>query len=154
MGLSASTVAASIAALSISGVSIADLDEVSDTVDPRACPRLEPSLVAPDFWTDYSQSEDAFGSGTDSLKTITYLLNYKYYHAPVGEGRFLRAHFQAMVEKVEAIFDVLHANDSITGAIDLRPAALPSLGGGVFDPAGRQFHGCVITLRVTEFSEV
>jgi hypothetical protein len=148
MGLSADTIAASIAALTISGVTIKDLDEFPAAADFRG-PVLMPDPGQ--FMTDLALTVDSFGS-TSGLKTISYNLNYIYLHAPVGQDRSLRAVYPGFVRNVCLILDALIDNDALSGCIDQMPASL-SLG-LVTDPSGVQFYGCPIGLRIQEFSEV
>lgn len=147
MGLSADTIAASIAALSITGVTIKDLDEIPQVGDTRV------AVLMPDpgnFLTDLVVTRESFGAS--GYKNASYTLNYVYLHAPVGQGRSLRDVYPGLVTNVLAILDALITSDALSGCIDQFPDAVSvSI---VTDPAGTQFYGCPLALRVLEFVEV
>ena len=87
MTLQADTIATSIAGLSVSGVTIKDLDGISEQVHARACPLLYPK---PDgFMSNLRVERDSFGPASNARKTVRYTLSYVYLHAPIGEGRGL-----------------------------------------------------------------
>lgn len=146
MSLSADTVAASIAGLAVPGVSIKGLDAIPEAVG-REYPVLFPK---PDGFLGGLEIERA---SFDGKYNVFYTMSYTYCHAPVGEGRGLFAHYQAMVRNVMAILDAILTNHALTGCIDIQSQALPAFG-PVFDPSGQQFHGCTFAFRVMEFSEV
>jgi len=41
-------------------------------------------------------------------------------------------------------------NDDISGAVDMEVQEVPTIG-VVVDPAGTSYHGCTLSLRITEF---
>ena len=149
MGLSADTIAASIAALSISGVTTKGLTTLPSAIDPRECPVLAPSVNDPPFMTGLNVTRDSFGG----LKTISYTQNWKLYAAPVGQGRGLLDLYPTLVTKALAVLDALIANDALSGSIDVNPEDVPQFG-GISDPSGNWFHGAVFSIRCVEFSEV
>jgi len=149
MGLSADTIAASVAALSITGVTIKGLTNLPAAVDARECPVLAPSVNDPPFMTGLSVDRDSFGG----LKTIRYTLNWKLYAGPVGQGRGLLDLYPTLVTKALAVLDAFISNDALSGSIDVTPEDLPQFG-PVADPSGVQYHGAVISVRCMEFSEV
>ena len=148
MTLQADTIAASIAGLSVSGVTICDLDGIPEQVAARACPLLYPS---PDgFLSGLRVERDSFGPAAGARKTVRYTLRYVYLHAPVGEGRGLFDVYKGMLQNTLAILDAIIADDALSGAVDVEPGAVTRFG-PVTDPSGQVFHGCVIALDVVEF---
>jgi hypothetical protein len=146
MAIAVATVAASIDGLTISGVTIRDLDEIPEKVEPRDCPVLYPN---PDgFMSGVELEVDSFGSAS-AKKTIRYRLNYVFLHSPVGGERGLFAKAPDMVAKVCAILDAVIANDAISGCVDIQPGDVTEFG-PVADPSGNVFHGCRLAFAVTE----
>jgi hypothetical protein len=147
MALALGTICSSIAGLAVSGVTLKDIDAIPEKVEVRDCPIIFPK---PDgFITDFNLVVDSFGSAS-AKKTVSYHLNYVLLQAPVGQGRGLFDLYEGFVTNVAAFLDALIANDAITGAVDMQPAAISSFG-PTPDPSGGMFHGAVITLAVQEF---
>jgi hypothetical protein len=147
MAVAPVTVAASIAALSVSGVTLKDMDEIPQKVEARDCPIFYPK---PDgFLSDLEVEIDSFGSAA-AKKTFRYRLNYVFLHAAIGEGRGLFDVYADMVANIAALIDAIIANDALSGAVDVQLEGVSSVG-PVPDPAGSMFHGCIFTLAVEEF---
>jgi len=148
MTLAIATIANSIAALSISGVNIKDVDQIPPNAD-----RLEPILFPEPlgFVTDFTLTRDSQGSNTFLAKyTVTYNLHYTFLFAPVGSGRTGLDLYDDMVGKAFAILDAIISNDAITGAVDIQPAETLDFG-PVPDPAGNMYIGCRFVFQITEF---
>lgn len=146
MAVSAATVATSIAALSVSGLTIKDLDAIPQEVTARDCPVMFPDPSR--FLTDLSIEVDSYGSAA-AKKTVRYTLNYILAYRVVGEERGLYKIYQGFVQKVCLLLDAMLANDALSGCIDSTPTGLTL--GVVQDPAGKSFHGCLIPIRIMEF---
>ena len=147
MSLQIANVCDEIAGLSVTGVTIRDIDEIKEELGGRDTPYLMPK---PDgFITDFSVERDSFGAAANARKTATYTLNYTYLHAPLGSGRGLFDVYDGMVKNSFAILDAIIAKDS-TIAVDLVPSDALAYG-PVVDPAGNAYHGCIISVYVTEF---
>ena len=148
MALQADTIATAIAGLTVSGVSIKDLDEIPESVAGRDCPLLYPK---PDgFMSNLRVERDAFGPASMAPKTARYTLTYTYLHAPVSGGRGLFDVYQALVSNTLLILDQIIANDTVSGAVTLEPVDVIEFG-PVHDPAGEWFHGATIRLACVEF---
>ncbi len=149
MALALSTITAAIAALSVSGVTIKDTSAIPKSVEPRDCPILYPR---PDgFVSAFNVVRDSFGADSQARKTVTYTLTYRFLYAALGTDR--AAVFDAyddFAAKAFAILDVILANSTISGLVDLTPIDTPAWG-PVSDPSGKMFHGTDISLAVTEF---
>ena len=147
MTLQIANVCNEIAAISVTGVDIRDIDEIKEELGGRDTPCLMPK---PDgFITDFNVERDSFGAAATARKTVTYTLNYTYLHAPLGEGRGLFDVYDQMVVKSFAILDAIIAKDSAIVA-ELVPVDALAYG-PVVDPAGEAYHGCIISVHVTEF---
>lgn len=141
-----STVTNSIAALSISGVTVKDIDEItSSRMGQKAifAPRPE------NFVTGLSVTAETFGSGATRTATLAYTLNYVYYHCPLPSTLNF-ADYANVITNVAAILVALITNDTLTGAADVGVGGVSDLG-AVSDPAGNMFFGCVISIRVEEY---
>ena len=146
MALQIAAVANSIAALSVAGVTLKDIDEVPAGVDKRA-PTI---LPLPDFITNFEVERDSFGGG-GALRTVSYVLNYRFCLEPVGQGRSKTIeYFSELVAKVALFFDAIMAIDTLTGAVDIEPAGVTNMG-IVNDPSDNVFSGCDLAVRITEF---
>jgi hypothetical protein len=148
MGLAIVTIADSIAALSISGVTIKDLDEIPEKVESRDCPILYPE---PDgFISGFGMDVQSFGPGSVAAIDVTYNLRYTFLHSSLGTGRGLFDVYSDMVAKVVLILNAVLTNDAITGLQDFRVAEITNFG-PVTDPAASMtFHGTQFVFRVME----
>jgi len=143
-----STVTNSIAALSISGVTIKDIDEIPDTA------RLLTPLLIPqpnNFVTDLSVSFETFGSNGGAKINTNYTLNYVFLYCEVG-GISAFAAFGGLMTKLSALFDAINSNDAITGAVDVKINSVGNIG-VITDPAGNEFWGLEFSLRILEYTQ-
>jgi hypothetical protein len=160
MAISVTTIATSIAALSVSGVTIKDLTQIPEAVYPRDCPILFPQPEP--FMSDLRINRQSLGSGTYK-KDVLYTLRYVYLHQPVDSGRGLYDIYQTMTGNVCAILDAILLNDALSGAIDITPQGVISM--GLFEgprdqrnssdqkKEGALFWGCELLFDVTEFED-
>ena len=144
------TVADSIAALSVSGVTIKDIDGIPEEVHQRNCPLMFPD--PDDFVTSLTVEAMSSGAGTSGKNDVKYTLNYIFLYVPVGSGRYLADNIVGLVNKTVLILNELIANDAVTGSVDIDPK--PGKFGLVEDPTGNQFEGVRIAIDVHEFYEV
>ena len=143
-----STVADSIAGLTISGVTIKDIDQIPDTAR-MLCPLLIPK---PDnFITDLSVSFETFGSNGGAKINTNYTLNYVFLFCEIG-GMGAFAAFSGLVSKLSAILVAINSNDAITGAVDVKINSIGNIG-VITDPAGIEYWGLEFSLRVLEYSQ-
>jgi hypothetical protein len=143
------TVATSIAALSISGVTIKDISGIPANAN------LQPATLYPnpDNWIDGIKIEaQTFGIAGVEKQQLDYDLHYRYIHcAPGAVGAF--DYYPSLVSAIATIMQVICINDTVTGAQDFRLKSMsaPKI---VTDPAGNSFWGCDFTFHVIEFLEV
>ena len=143
-----STVTNSIAALSISGVTVKDIDEITDSMS------MQTAILSPrpdGFISDITITRDSFGTGGAEKMTAIYTLTYRYYHAPIAGGLGgLFSTYSGMITNIDAICEAILNNDAITGCVDILLAGISELG-PVEDPSGNIYHGCDLSFQVTEF---
>lgn len=142
------TVTNSIAALSITGVTICDADQIPEALG------LEYAVLAPipdDFITDLEITRSELsGQKLD----VRYNLHYRYYHCAIGGGvGGIFSVIPAMITNLAAIVKAFSLDDSLAGAMD---NGFPTIGhiGPVADAAGNQYHGCDLTIHILQFLEV
>jgi len=150
MALALTTITNSIAALSVSGVTIFDIDEVPSEIGPRAPAIIPLPMIFDNFTVQYDSMNTS--SGTDARKkTVTYDLHYRLLYAPIGTDRGnILSQLSAMATKAGLFLDAVMAVDTFTGGIDIDPS-IPEGNGIVEDPAGVPFWGCDFVLTVMEF---
>ena len=143
-----STVADSIAGLTVSGVTVKDIDQIPDTAR-MLCPLLIPK---PDnFVTDLSVSFETFGSNGGAKINTNYTLNYVFLFCEVGGMRAFAA-FSGLVSKLSTILVAINSNDAITGAVDMKINSIGNIG-VITDPAGVEYWGLEFSLRVLEYTQ-
>ncbi len=143
------TLASSIAALTISGVTVQDLDETKDAGDPRTCPVLRPYPQAGFEITELS--DESMGS-TAARKNLRYEVTYALFYAPVGMERGMHVILPGMWAAASRVMTVLRNNDALTGSIDIRPTNVRQAG-ILLDPSDKEFHGVLFRLAVLEFTD-
>ncbi len=144
--MSASIIAAAIGALTIRGIINKALGETPEAVDTRAGPVLARSTHEPDFITEYLNQQLSLGGNSQTQ----YTLNYKFFHSPVGQERALFSREVDIVTSLQTAIDALLANRKLGGAKYIALDSLPTFR-TVLDASANEFHGAVISLRVTEF---
>lgn len=145
ISVSLATVADSISKLTISGVTVKDMDEITSSY------LAGPATFSPrpdNFVSDLSVTPSSLGSGGTKQVDIKYTLNYVYYHCALGSVLNFSM-YSAMVTNIAAILVALITNDVVSGAVDLTVTGLSNIG-PVVDPAGNAFHGCNISVQITE----
>ncbi len=142
------TVTNSIAALSVSGVSVKDADEIADSIG------LGTAILAPrpdDFITGLTITPAEL---TKQNLDVSYTLHYQYYHCKIAGGLGgMFGVYAAMLAKLALIIKAFANDATLSGAID---NGAPQIGkiGPVVDAAGNTYHGCEISMTVKQFLEV
>jgi hypothetical protein len=140
------TVCTSIAALSISGVSVRNTNNIPQSADFLG-PFLAPQAV--NFITNLTPARMSFGSNGVAAMDLSYDLNYVFVYAPQGGGLSEYDGYTALITAFLAVLTVIFNNDKITGLVDLTINTPPQIG-TVEDPAGNQYWGALFTLHVLE----
>ena len=147
MSFSPSTIASGIAGLSVSGLTIKDLDEIPLVIVQRDCPILIPDYS---FVSNVTATSRGLGLGGSSVYSYEYDLNYLLYMAEVGAGRSNAEYMLSITQKVEALAAAIQAADTTLGAHRI------FITGGLTattlrDPADKlSFHGANLTIHVWE----
>jgi len=142
-------VATSIAGLSISGVTMRDINQIpmdAEMAGPTFYPRPQ------DFITDVAFTRMSTGGHGSMKLDMGYTLHYMYLHAPVGGGVATLAVYQGLIQNIATILEVLLTNDDISGAVDMTVESISNVG-PVGDPSGNAYHGVEIALRILEHAQ-
>jgi hypothetical protein len=144
-----STVADSIAGLTLSGVTIKDIDQIPDAAR-MLCPLIIPNPA--NFVTDVSISFETYGSNGGAKINTNYTLNYMFLFCEVSSGLGAFAAYSGLIAKLSAILVLINTNDAITGAVDVKINSIGNIG-TITDPAGNDFWGLEFSLKVLEYSQ-
>jgi hypothetical protein len=137
------TVADSVSKLSISGVTCKDIDQITASRMGQAA-TLTPR---PDgFITDIEITSDEL---TKQKLTLKYAMNFTYYHCPIGSTLNF-ADYTNMITNIAAIISAMVEDNTLAGALDTGTPTVSDIG-MVLDPAGNFFHGCQISLSISQF---
>jgi len=147
MTLAITTVCTSIAALSVSGVKICDLDDIPPS-GTRLTPILFPDPANP--LSNFTPEIESFGGGSSRLLDVDYDLNYVYIHCEVGAGRTGLDYLEGCVNSIQAIYDAILSIDVFTGGVDIIPTSNIQII-TMADPSGKNYLGCALTFHVKEF---
>ena len=152
MTLLLATVTNSIAALSVTGLTIKDIDEIPARVYGRNCPILYPEPL--EFITGWEAEKKTFGRLTTVKWMMRYNLTYTLLYAPIGSGRGMEL-YAPTIAKACLFFDVLMESHPITGAELVVPVGISSPGimYDVTGPAAQDaeaFYGVRLTIQVQE----
>ena len=143
------TVADSISGLSISGVTIKDIDQI-----PETARMLTPLLIPQpaNFVTDVSVTFQTYGSNGGAKINTNYNLNYVFLFCEVSSGMGAFAAFSGLISKLSSILVAINSNDAITGAVDVKISSIGNIG-VITDPAGVEFWGFEFSLKILEYSQ-
>lgn len=143
------TVADSIAAISVSGVTVKDIDNVPENALDY-CPVLYP--IPNGFVTDIQFEILSLGGDAARKLNLSYTLNYRYLHAPIGSGSVLQ-NYAGIIAKLELILEAIMSTSSPSGAVDMEILSVSDLG-PMSDPAeAAVYHGVDIAVRVLEYAQ-
>lgn len=144
MALNTAAISAGIAALSISGVTVLDADEIPPVVNVNSCPLLFPSPNGFISGGIAVPGPTTFGPGMWSFeRAFTYL----YLHTTVGQLPAMTSHYPEMDANIDAILTALVGLD--VAGVDVLTVEC-SRAETIKDPAGNLFYGCEITVTVAE----
>jgi hypothetical protein len=150
------SVLTAITGISISGVTIADVDAVSDSYTVREAggttsvlyPLIGEGMV--EFNAPVLAS---FGTGNGARKDLSYTLHYRLLYLPVGTERGLKEVYSGMFDTVANIINAFLQTDALADyAIDIVPR-IASRESVVSDNSGNKYYGANIDFDVREFAE-
>lgn len=139
------TVAHAISQLSISGVSVQDVHNVSLSLG-----EIDHVLVlrADDYITNLTIT--AAELSKQNLD-VAYDLHYIYYHCAIGGDLF--DVYSGLIDKIALIVVAFAQNDTLAGAVDNIVLSIDHVG-PVSDNSGNAFHGAEFTVHILQFLEV
>ena len=147
MAIQIAAVANSIQALTVTGLTIYDVDNIPAAVDVRQTAALVP---LPDYIMDMEVVRDSFGADLAKM-TLTYTLHYRLFYKLAGAGRSgVIEYYDGMVDMIAAIWDEILGINTFTGGVDMSPAGVSGIG-VVMDAAQNEFLGGDLAFAVTEF---
>lgn len=147
MAIQLAAVANSIEALTVTGLTIYDVDNIPAAVDVRQTAALVP---LPDYVTGMQVVRDSYGADQAKM-TITYTLNYRLFYSLAGAGRAgVIEYYDDMIDMIAAIWDEILAISTFTGGIDLMPTGITGIG-VVNDASNNSFLGCDLSFQCQEF---
>jgi hypothetical protein len=141
-----SSIADAISHISISGVTVKDVNELSAQWISL------PDVLYPNpdqFITNYTNEFVSVLRGDTAPVNVHYTLNYRFLHVQVGDMAAMPKSYSDLLDKVAAIINAIQAVhapysgrvDMVIGGISLGPRD---------DPAGNQYFGADIALNITE----
>jgi len=148
MALAITTVTNSIAALSVTGLNIRDIDQIPFSVSERQCPILYPEPL--NFVSDITVERVTTGTAGSGYFDVFYTLRYAYLYQKAGAGRGSLSNYQGVVQLWEDLIDRMIISDTLTGCEDIQVSGSVSFG-PIPDPAGDMFIGSELLFRVHEF---
>lgn len=142
-------VSASIASLSITGVTVKDVGAIPESVStlvPIIIPRPN------EFITSIEAVNQSFGSMGNQAQDFMYTLNYIFLYAPVGSGESAFTPYDDMLAKLIVVVNVILNNDVVSGLVDIQLESITGIG-SIDDPAGNSYWGAFFGLRCLEFGK-
>jgi hypothetical protein len=140
-----STVTHAVASLSISGVTVKDIHDLTASIG------LAYAILMPrpdDFITDVSiEPAELSKQNLD----VRYTLHYQYFHCAVGNNLF--GDYSPMMTNIAAIVKAFCNDATLTGSID---GGMPTIDGVtlLMDASGNKYHGAEFSLPILQFLEV
>ncbi len=146
VSLKLASIADAISAISISGVTVKDKDQIvaSWVSTPNV---LYPN---PDGWiTNFSIDYIALMQGATAPMDISYTLNYRFLGVQVGDLSIFPAAYSSLVDKLILIINaVISVPAPYSGTVELKLGNI-SIGART-DPTGNNFFGADFALNITE----
>jgi hypothetical protein len=143
--MSALTLDAAIAQLSVSGLTIKSLSQIPDVDYSRDCPVMHPD---PSGWLgQQSATPGNFDNVIAGRIQNTIALNYRLLVAQAGEGRGLLDWMYPMATLTLAIRKEIFSLDLV--AMSIRQVNISQFG-EIQDPSGKTFYGSLITVTALE----
>lgn len=143
-----SSVCDSISGISISGVTVKDIDQIAPSwvSMPNV---LYPNPNNEGFITGFSMKFDSIMQGVNSPVTINYTLNYRFLGTAIGDMANFSSAYADVILKLALIVNAIITNPApYSGRIQM---ALGDVSvGAKTDPAGNQYHGADFALLIEE----
>ena len=148
MAFSPSTVAALIASLSVSGVTITSLANVKNSYEDRDLPVIIPEFG---FVTGLSSEPVSMGSEGTALYKHTYTAHYLLLYAEPGKGRKVSDFLSGLLTKVELFANELQEVDTFGNGLYRTRLSGDVVASMVNDPAEKTYIGARLSVSVEEY---
>jgi hypothetical protein len=143
MAIALSTIADSISKISVTGLTIKDINDIPTMISQRDCPILIPDV---DNFVGFNIESDTLDR---SKWTVRYRLSYILLYAQVGAGRTnILEQFSGMIAKATAIVDAVIGSTSLSGAVDWDATVGDPL---TIEWGGINYHACRVVIGAVEF---
>lgn len=133
--------------ITVTGLTISDWDTIQDQTDVRAKPVLFPDPV--NSVTNMVVTNDTWGLESAAEKSAAYDLRYVLAYEKVGTGRGLKDILPGLIAMVADIVEAVTATELGSYGAITSQVLVPNVG-IIQDPAGNQYHGALVTIRVLE----
>lgn len=146
VSINLANIANSIAAISISGVTVKDRDEVSGSW--LSIPNV--LYPKPDGWiSGFTLNYDTVMQGASAMMTVGYTLTYRFLGVQVGDIAIFPVAYSTLVDKLVLIINAMLSTPApYSGKVEMRLSGVDI--GPRADPAGNNYFGADITLQITE----
>lgn len=148
MSLDSAAITTAIAAMSVSGVTIKDTDEIPSIIYDRDCPMLFP---APGDWIDGSSAavddETTFGTATSRMWVVHRTFHYIYIHSEVNSARGYYEVYGNAADDIENIAVALMQLD--ISNVDVESVSHNKIG-TMKSPNEKSFVGCDFNITFRE----
>ncbi len=146
VSLNLANIANAISAMSVSGVTVKDKDEIIGNWTPL------PNVLypKPDGWiTGFSIDYVTVMQGASAKMDISYTLNYRFLGVQAGDISIFPAAYSALVDKLILIINAVISLDApYSGTVELKLGGVEI--GPRTDPSGNNFFGADIALNIVE----
>ncbi len=143
MAIGLSTIAGSISSISVSGLTIKDIDDIPQNISQRDCPILIPD---PDNYVGFSIAPVSLDK---SKYNINYSLSYILIYAVLGSERTnIMATYSGMLSMATAIVDAVISLSTLSGAVDWGATVRDPL---IINWGGTDYHAIRMEISATEF---
>lgn len=142
------TTAASIAAVSISGVTVCDIDEI-----PQSAQMITPILFPqPEAWlSEVTQGPKSVSVADAGQSDFSYTLHYVFLLCETGSGVSQTDPYNNLVAKLKTVLQTILDNDTLAASVEISLNGMDGIG-TVQDPSGIDFWGALISFRVVEYA--
>ena len=148
MALNTAGITAAVAAMSVSGVTITDINTMDVHIEQRDCPVMIP---APGEWKGGSSgspdNETTFGAPGTRYWMVHQTFRYVFVQAVVGAGRDINDWYLKASQNADAIWTAITALD-ISG-VDVQGINMGHIG-TIQDPSGNKLIGCFFDITFRE----
>lgn len=156
MALDTAAIATAIASLSVSGVSMKDIDEIPKAVSIDDCPIFFPH---PDEWYSGTNSVETPGNfvGQATVFDAVRRFRYIYLHDLSTAAKPLSVVLAPMADKTDLIYSAIASLNAQAGVLTVQSISISNFGEIVAPAVGTStvrnvFYGCFVDIEILEQS--